>query len=82
MSDGSRTRLPDEKLAQVRSVVLRYLEKHEFITNRLLRGVSDIGYDQAIYVFAELMRSGDIVRIGTSSATRYVLAGTRHSSQP
>lgn len=80
MEDVSRTRLSDEKLAQIRSAVLRYLENHEFITNRLLRGLTDIGYDQSIYVFADLKRSGDILRIGTSSATRYVLAGTKHSS--
>jgi hypothetical protein len=74
MPASSRTRLNDEDLAQIRGAIVNYLQKHEFITNRLLRGLADIGYDQCIFAFGELLRSGDLVKVGTASATRYVLA--------
>lgn len=74
MTASSRTRLNDEDLAQIRCAILSYLEEHEFITNRLLRELTSFGYDQCIFAFNELMGSGDLVKIGTASATRYVPA--------
>lgn len=77
MSASRRTRLNDEDLTHIRGAILSYLQEHEFITNRLLRGTTDIGYDQCIFAFGELLRSGDLVKVGTSSATRYILAKKR-----
>lgn len=74
MTASSRTRLNDEDLAHIRCAILNYLEDHEFITNRLLRGLTHYGYDQCTFAFNELIRSGDLVKVGTASATRYVPA--------
>jgi hypothetical protein len=73
----TQTKVSDEEIAQIRRAVLNFLSEHEFISNRLLREVTNINYDQAIYVFGVLQRSGDLTRIGKASATRYALAKKR-----
>ena len=73
MSASSRTRLNDEDFANIRRAILHYLQTHEFISNRLLRGLTLIGYDQCIFVFGALLRSGELVKVGKGSATRYAL---------
>lgn len=74
MSADSKTRLNVEEIAFVRAAILRYLEEHDFITNRLLRELTNIGYDQCIHVFGEMLRSGDLTKVGKASGTRYLLS--------
>ena len=73
MSSESKTRLNVEDIASVRTAILQYLEEHDCITNRLLRELTKIGYDQCIHVFGEMLRSGDLTKIGKASGTRYIL---------
>lgn len=74
MLPSTRTKLNAEDFTGVREAIIRYLADHEYITNRLLRGITEIGYDQAIFAFNELVGEGTLNRIGSASATRYVLA--------
>jgi hypothetical protein len=50
------------------------LECNAFITNRILREQIDLTYDQAIHFFQEMVKVDILVRVGTSSGTRYVLS--------
>jgi predicted HTH transcriptional regulator len=69
----SRTTLLEAQTAQVEKAVRIYLRQHESITNRKLRELTGIGYDQAIFFFAEMVKANRLSRIGTGSATKYVL---------
>jgi len=84
MNSGSRTTLAADTLAKVRVAIFRYLRDHESITNRALRELTGIGYDQAIDAFRKLQKSGDLNKEGVASATRYVLSASAKlsSSKP
>ena len=66
------TRLTKEDIIRIQRIVLEFLESHQFITNRELRQQVDIGYDQAIHFFSEMLKCDILKKVGTSSATRYV----------
>ena len=67
--------LKGEQLRDVQATVLTYLSTHPHISNRQLRAVTQITYDQAIWVFNHLIETGFIERQGRGSASRYVRAG-------
>ena len=52
---------------------LRYLSSHTSITNRILRTLTPIEYDQAIVAFGRMCRDGVIERRGNAGGTHYVL---------
>jgi len=52
---GAPTTLSKEEIEKVKALVLRYLQDHNRITNRLLRELSGIAYDQAIYFFRQMI---------------------------
>ena len=66
------TRLTQEDINRIQRIVSEFLESHQFVTNRELRQQVDIGYDQAIHFFSEMLKRGILEKLGTSSATRYV----------
>jgi predicted HTH transcriptional regulator len=72
-NSGIPTRLSKEEIKKVRSLVLRYLQDHDHITNGLLRKLSGITYDQAIHFFAEMIKEDLIERVGITSGIRYIL---------
>ncbi len=64
-----------EKLASPEEMILTYLEDHEEISNRIVRGLSGIGSENEVKrIFQRLMKSGHIERVpgkaGSSSAYR------------
>ncbi len=68
-----RTKLSQGELLQTQEVVLDYLKTHDTITNRALRQMTSVGYDQAVHFFNEMVSSGVLLRIGKGSGTKYVL---------
>jgi len=73
----STTTLSDEQCAQVEDLIIRYLETHSHLTNRLLRELSGIGYDQAIYFFKLMTAKRRLTKIGEAGGTRYLLAPSK-----
>jgi predicted HTH transcriptional regulator len=71
---GAPTTLSKEEIEKVKALVLRYLQDHNRITNRLLRELSGIAYDQAIYFFRQMIKQELLDRIGTTSNIHYVLS--------
>ena len=66
-------RFPTIEHPATRRKVLRYIRTNGSITNRESRRLLGIGYDEAIALFNSLVRSGNVVRIGKTSGTKYVL---------
>ena len=54
-------------------LVASYLKNNPEIRNRQFRKLTGLGYDQAIYFFKRATTEKRLARIGTSSATHYVL---------
>ena len=67
------TRLSPEDVVCIQKVVLRYLKNHEFVTNRILRGMTIVNYDQAIFFFGRMLKQKLLKKVGVGRATRYVL---------
>lgn len=66
------TSLTDKDLVQIKRVMLDYLKTHEFVTNRILREIVSVTYDQAIFFFGKMLKQKVLKKIGISSGTRYV----------
>lgn len=66
------TSLTDKDLVQIKRVMLDYLKTHEFVTNRILREIVNVTYDQAIFFFGKMLKQKVLKKIGISSGTRYV----------
>jgi predicted HTH transcriptional regulator len=60
---------------KVEKQVSDYLTSHPSITNRELRRIAGVSYDQAIAVFHELIARGILKRIGSGSGTKYIRDG-------
>ena len=58
---------------ELRPNVIEYVEKNGSITNRQCRELLGIGYDQAISLFNTMIEDGQLVRVGKTAGTRYVL---------
>jgi predicted HTH transcriptional regulator len=54
--------------------VLRLVHAHGSITNRELRMLFGVSYDDATRILGGLVDSGKLSRVGISSATKYVIA--------
>lgn len=67
------SRLAEEDLFNVQRIALDYLKTHEFVTNRILRKIAGVEYDQAIHFYNEMLKRKVIKKIGMASATRYIL---------
>jgi predicted HTH transcriptional regulator len=67
------TKLTEEDLKYVQQIVVKYLKSHEFVTNRILRGVVSITYDQAIFFFAQMLKRKGLNKVGNAGSTRYIL---------
>jgi predicted HTH transcriptional regulator len=66
--------LTDTEIHSLQKQVFLFLETEPSVTNRKLRNLTGIGYDQAIYFFNSMLKSGKLVRVGKASATKYVLS--------
>ncbi len=72
------TTLPENRMIEIESAVRTYLQTHKSITNREVRQLTGISYDQAISFFNEMLRAGRFERVGVYSGTRYVLPRNRN----
>jgi predicted HTH transcriptional regulator len=83
MANDSRapTTLRKDEIEQIKALVLRHLQDHDHITNRLLRELSGVTYDQAIYFFRQMIKQELLDRIGTTSNIHYVLSVRRLKKQ-
>lgn len=70
----NKNTLSEEDLNSTQLLVMNYLLSHNSITNRELRALTAINYDQAIWFFNRMVEAKQLVRVGTSSSTKY-LAG-------
>ena len=68
-----KPRMPRETYLVCLKATRGYLKANACITNRLIREVAGINYDQAIAFFNIAIAEKSLVRVGTSSTTRYVL---------
>ncbi len=69
----SRTVLTENEFTQVKEAVFPYFSRHESITNREIRELTNISYDQAINFFNRMVAQGHLKRVGKASGTKYVL---------
>jgi predicted HTH transcriptional regulator len=60
--------------ASARDSVTEYLSSHAVITNRVLRTLTAITYDQAIFALNRMSREGILERRGRGGGSHYVLA--------
>lgn len=67
------TKLTEEDLVHVQRIALDYLKAHGFVTNRILREIAGVTYDQAIYFYGQMLKRKVLKKIGTASATRYLV---------
>lgn len=67
------TKLTQEEAREVECTTTRFLQSHSSITNRELREIAGINYDQAISFFNHMIHIGRLKRIGIGSGIRYVL---------
>ena len=74
------SRLTEEDLVNVQRIALDYLKTHEFVTNRILRKIAGVEYDQAIHFYNEMLKRKVIKKIGIASATRYILSRKKSKS--
>jgi hypothetical protein len=63
--------LTEEQLLQVQRRVVDFLAHNPFITNRKLRDISGLSYDQAIMFFNTMLARGTLKRTGVASSTKY-----------
>jgi predicted HTH transcriptional regulator len=68
-----RTRLSEAEISRVWVIVREFLRKHPSVTNRTLRAISGISYDQAIQFFNRMVDQGKLIREGKSSGVKYTL---------
>lgn len=69
----TRTKLSEEEITKVKTLLLQYFTDNDYITNRELRDLSGISYDQAIYFFRQMINQNIVNRLGTKSNTHYIL---------
>ena len=65
--------LTSEEAASCERHMIQYLVTHPSITNRELRALTGVSYDQAISFFNIMVVTGRLVRVGKASGTRYEL---------
>lgn len=71
------TKLSEVQLRSLEKLVTRHLGHRGSLTNRALRDIASISYDQAITLFNHLVSKHILRRIGSGSGTRYELAARR-----
>jgi hypothetical protein len=59
------------------SDVVEYVKTNGSITNKECRVLLNVNYDESIKIFNALCGIGALKRIGTSSATKYVVSDKR-----
>lgn len=68
-----KTRLSQRQIEAIDKAVMKYLKSNPFVTNKILRSITGINYDQAIQFFNTMLDSQRLQKEGVGSGTRYVL---------
>ncbi len=58
----------------IKEKVIMFVKQNGFITNKQCRLLLGIGYEQAIALLKNLVRSGELVREGKTSSVKYRLS--------
>ena len=58
----------------IKEKVIVFVKQNGFITNKQCRLLLGIGYEQAIALLKNLVRSGELVREGKTSSVKYRLS--------
>ena len=66
------TKLTDKDLRHAQRIAVAYLRTHEFLTNRIMRKIANISYDQAVTFFNLMLKRKVLKRHGMTAGTRYV----------
>ena len=69
--------LTENEFVQVKEAVFAYLSRHQSTTNRELRVLTNISYDQATNFFNRMVEQGCLRRVGKGSGTKYVLPNSK-----
>lgn len=72
MANYGRTALSEEQYEAAMRKVVGYLRNEERITNRALRALTGLNYDQSIKFFNLAVARGLLVRQGRASGVHYV----------
>ena len=67
----SRTKLSQSQMEEVEKEVMKYLKTHPFVTNKILRALTNINYDQAIQFFNSMLNAQKLKKEGVRSGTKY-----------
>jgi hypothetical protein len=75
MTNDSRisTILSKEEVNKLKTLLLQFFSDNDCITNRKLRELYGITYDQAIYFFGQMIKENIVNRLGTTSSIHYTL---------
>lgn len=60
-----------EQVSKAQEKLMEYLASHPSITNRQMRAMSGLSYDQCISFFNEMVRLGKVERNGRRGGTSY-----------
>ncbi|MCX6083296.1 MAG: hypothetical protein NTW32_27525 [Chloroflexi bacterium] len=53
--------------------IYEFIKQNGYVTNRQVRSLLNISYDQAIHLFNQMVENRDLIREGKTSSVRYVL---------
>ena len=73
VSGMGKTSLDDDEYLRTASIVQAFLRKNGHITNRGLRSLTGLSYDQAIKFFNRALSEDVLERRGRASGTNYVV---------
>lgn len=66
------TSLTETQMERVERLVKQFLKTSPYITNRILRQIAGVSYDQAIFFFNTMVREKRLKRIGVASGIKYL----------
>lgn len=69
---------PAEFTENMKQKVIQFVQSNGQITNKQCRRLLDLGYDQVINLFNEMVQNGQLVREGKTSSIKYLLPPTNN----
>jgi ATP-dependent DNA helicase RecG len=70
--------IDSQNVSSFKEEIVNYIKQNGSINNTTCRSLLNIDYDQAIYLFKELLKEKSVERIGRGPSTRYVLPSQSH----
>ncbi len=69
---GPKYTLSEEECKRVEKLTVEYFVNHSTITNRELRALGKVSYDQATWFFGRMVKRGKLRQVGSRGSTKYV----------